>query len=151
MQAPGIDETERYRRLDLDQRVEERNCWGRDTAPPYPSRGRLKRFGRPCRLGFSQLAKAGTDFLRIEQTALKLDLRKFSANSFQRCELDPELAAKTENRVLALVEYHSTDVRVLSLRERFPKRQHATTDPRPRLENRNLVPGRLESVRNHQT
>ena len=67
------------------------------------------------------------------------------------CELDPELTAEVEDRVLSLVQDHRADVRVLPLGEGFPQGQHATADPRPRFEDRNLVPGRLESVRGYET
>jgi hypothetical protein len=40
---------------------------------------------------------------------------------------------------------------VLSFSEGFPQGQHATADPRPRFEDRNLVPGRLESVPGYET
>ena len=99
-----------------------------------------------------QFSKAGTDLLRIEQTALELDTREFGTDGLNGCELDPELAAEAEDRVLSLVQYHWSDIRVLPLGEEgFPQGQHATADPRPCLQDRNLVPGRLELVRGHET
>ena len=112
---------------------------------------RLSSDAPPDASSFPQLAKAGTYLLRDEETAAVPDAREFSSDGLIGCELDPELTAEVENRILSFIKDHRADVGMLSLGERFPERQHASADPRPRFEDRNLLSGGLESVRGYKT
>jgi hypothetical protein len=102
-------------------------------------------------MSFPQLLKAATYLVRAEETAAVPDARKFSSDGLIGRELDSELTAEVENRILSFIKNHRADIGVLSPGERLPERQHASADPRPRFEDRNVVPGGLESVRGHKT
>src|SRR5580704_1820504 len=100
---------------------------------------------------FPQLAKACAYLLRTEKTSAVSDAREFSSDGREWRELDSELVAEVENRVLSLVKYHRSNVCVLPVSERVPQRQYTSANPRPRLEDRNLVTGGLQSMCSYET